>query len=72
VLIHLTCLKHLKVPGGIKEKSFRFSNSILSVYSLSLFKAYFTTRVAWRASPLTLFTILVKSKLGFFLNFLNS
>jgi len=46
VLIYLACLKCLKVLGGIVKKNFRFSNLILSTYSLSPFKAYFTVWVA--------------------------
>jgi len=42
VLIHLACLKCLKVLKGIIKKNFRFFSSILLIYSLLPFKAYFT------------------------------
>jgi len=42
VLIYLAYLKRLRVLRGIKEKSFRFSNLILSIYSLLLSNIYFT------------------------------
>ena len=72
MLIHLVCLKCLRVSGGIVKKNFHFSSLILLTYSLLPFKAYFTVWVAWRASSLTPFTILVIFKLGSFLNFLSS
>jgi len=72
VLIYLVCLKCLRILRGIIKKNFRFSSLILLTYSLLPFKAYFTTYIAWRASFLTLSTILVRFKLGFFLNFLSS
>jgi len=72
VLIHLTCLKYLKVLKGIIKKNFRFSNLILLIYSFLPFKAYFTVWVAWKAISSTLSIILVISKLGSFLDFLNS
>ena len=46
VLIHLACLKYLKVLGSTVKKNFRFSNLILSAYSLSPSRAYFTTCIA--------------------------
>jgi len=46
VLIYLTYLKCLKVLGGTVKKNFCFSSSILLTYSLSPFKAYFTTYIA--------------------------
>jgi len=42
VLIHSAYLKYLKVLRGTVKKNFRFSSSILSVYSLLPSKAYFT------------------------------
>jgi len=42
VLIHLVCLKYLRVLRGIIKKNFRFSSLILLTYSLLPFKAYFT------------------------------
>ena len=46
VLIHLTYLKCLKVLGSTVKKNFYFFSLILLIYSLSLFKAYFTIWVA--------------------------
>jgi len=72
VLIYLTYLKCLKVLKGTVKKNFRFFNLILLAYFLLSSKAYFTTYIAWIASFSTPLTILVRSKLGFFLDFLSS
>ena len=58
ILIHLTCLKCLRVSKGTVKKNFYFSNLILLTYSLSLSKAYFY--------------YLSNLKSGFFLNLLSS
>jgi len=72
VLIYLVCLKCLRVLGGTVKKNFRFSNLILLACSFSPSRAYFTAYITWKASSLTLLTILVRFKLRSFLNFLNS
>jgi len=72
VLIYLVCLKCLRVLKGTVKKNFRFSNLTLLIYFFSPFSAYFTTYVAWSASFSTSFTILVRSELGSFLEFLSS
>jgi len=72
VLTYLVCLKCLRVLRGTVEKNFRFSILILSACSFSFSSAYFTAYMAWRASFSTPFTILVRSKLGSFLDFFNS
>ena len=43
MLIHLVCLKCLKVLRGIIKKNFCFSNFTLLTYSFSPSKAYFIT-----------------------------
>ena len=72
VLIYLVYLKCLRVLRGIVKKNFCFSNLILLACSLSLSRAYFTVCVAWRANFSTPLTILVRFKLGSFLDFLSS
>jgi len=72
VLTYLIYLKCLRVLKGTVKKNFRFSNLILSVYSLLPFRAYFTTYMAWMANSSTLLTILIRFKSGSFLDFFNS